>query len=233
MTLVLCSHGTSDPRGREVVRRLAAAVRARSAEPVVEAVVDVEDHRLERVLDAVEGPSVVVPLLLSGGFHVHHDVARAVRRRPGTLAAPPLGPDWSLAELGATRLVESGCRSDDVVVLGGSGSSDPRAMADVDEAARRLESLWGGTIVVGHLGYRGRPVADVVARARTSGRRVVASSYLLAPGYFQDRLEECGADLVTAPLLSASPADAVVELVLRRGIEARAAAAVTTDQTAG
>jgi hypothetical protein len=37
------------------------------------------------------------------------------------------------------------------------------------------------------------------ARAGTAGR-VVAASYLLAPGYFQSRLEASAADIVTAPL---------------------------------
>ncbi len=215
-TLVLCSHGTADARGQELVRRLAAAVRARASTSVREAVVDVEDHRLEDVLGAVVGPAVVVPLLLSGGFHVHHDIVAAASARPGTSVAAPLGPDWALAELAVQRLRSAGCRAGDVVLLGASGSSDARAMADVDEAAARLGALWGGEVGVGHLGHRGVPIADVVRRARAGASRVVVSSYLLAPGYFQDRLRECGADIVTAPLLSPSPPTDLIELVLRR-----------------
>ncbi|MEH3033165.1 MAG: sirohydrochlorin chelatase, partial [Aeromicrobium erythreum] len=184
---------------------------------------------LPDVLAAVSGPVVVVPLLLSAGFHVHHDVARAVAEHPDAVASAPLGPDWSLAEIGASRLLQSGAHRRDTVVLGGSGSSDERAMADVDEAARRLGALWGGPVRVGHLGHRGTPLPEVVTQARADGaERVVVSSYLLAPGYFQDRALESGADLVTAPLLSASPDPALVELVVRRVEQARTVRAAWT-----
>lgn len=223
--LVLCSHGTSDPVGQEVVRRLVGAVRlAAGAVQVHDAVVDVEDHRLPTVLAGLDRPAVVVPLLLSTGFHVRHDIARAVEAGVGAggraVAAPALGPDWALAELGVRRLLEAGARRDDVVVLGGSGSSEAAAMADVDAAAARLADLWGGPVRVGHVGHRGDPLADVVPRLRRPGRRVVVASYLLAPGYFQDRLGECGADLVTGPLLQPSADALVVDLVLRRFAEA-------------
>ncbi len=50
--------------------------------------------------------------------------------------------------------------------------------------------------------------------ARIDGaERVVLVSYLLAPGFFQRRLEGCGADVVTAPLL---PDARVVDVVLER-----------------
>ena len=43
------------------------------------------------------------------------------------------------------------------------------------------------------------------------------ASYLLAPGYFHDRVLEAGADVVTAPL---APDDRLVEIVLDRYDEA-------------
>lgn len=43
-------------------------------------------------------------------------------------------------------------------------------------------------------------VPDAVEAARADGRRVVLASYLLAPGFFHDRLQTAGADLVTAPV---------------------------------
>lgn len=216
--LVLCSHGTADPSGQEVVRRVAAAVR-RTASPfeVHEAVVDVEDHRLGDVLTGLRRPAVVVPLLLSGGYHLHHDITEAVAHHPAAAVARPLGPEASLAVLGARRLREVGATQDDVIVLAGSGSSDPRALQDVDTAAALLRGHWGGSVRVGHLGRFGTPAADVVAAARRDGdRRVVVSSYLLAPGYFQNTLQGVGADLVTAPLLSPSPEREIVDLVVRR-----------------
>jgi sirohydrochlorin ferrochelatase len=58
-------------------------------------------------------------------------------------------------------------------------------------------------------------VADAVAAARASapGGPVTVASYLLAPGFFQRRLEESGADVVTGPV---APHPLVVDLVLAR-----------------
>jgi transposase len=62
------------------------------------------------VVDVVQGlaragtPVVVVPLLLSGGYHVHVDIAGAVGAHDGARAARPLGPDLRLAEVLHTRL---------------------------------------------------------------------------------------------------------------------------------
>ncbi len=219
--LVACSHGTADPLGQETARRYVAGIRrALPAFEVRAAVVDVEEHRLETVLDGLRRPAVVVPLLLSAGYHVHHDIAQAVAAAPGRVAAAPLGPDWELAETGVRRLHEAGARAHDVVVLGASGSSDARGADATEEAARRLGALWGGRIAVGHVGRSGRPLRDVVAECRRPGQRVVVSSYLLAPGHFQRELEHCGADVVTAPLLQASPDPGLVDLAVRRFEEA-------------
>jgi sirohydrochlorin ferrochelatase len=57
-------------------------------------------------------------------------------------------------------------------------------------------------------------VADAVAALRRDGaERVAVASWLLAPGLFQRRLDESGADVVAGPL---SDHPAVVELVVRR-----------------
>ena len=64
-------------------------------------------------------------------------------------------------------------------------------------------------------GSGARPsVPDAVAGARAAGAsRVVVASYLLAPGFFHDRLLTAGADVVTAPL---APDDRLVAVVLDR-----------------
>ncbi|HEX7806980.1 MAG TPA: sirohydrochlorin chelatase, partial [Cellulomonas sp.] len=56
-----------------------------------------------------------------------------------------------------------------------------------------------------------------------SAGRVVIASYLLAPGYFHDRVLEAGADVVSAPL---APDDRIVAIVLDRY-------AATADQLRG
>jgi len=93
--LIGCSHGTADDAGRATIRALLQQVRdavaalGGGAVEVREAFVDVQYPRVDAVVatavDAVPAGAVVVPLLLSGGFHVHVDIARAV----GKPAAAP------------------------------------------------------------------------------------------------------------------------------------------------
>jgi sirohydrochlorin ferrochelatase len=67
------------------------------------------------------------------------------------------------------------------------------------------------------LGFAAGPqpsAADAVALARADSAGPVAlASYLLAPGFFQRRLEEAGADVVTGPL---APDDRLVDIVVDR-----------------
>lgn len=226
-SLVLCSHGTADPDGQLAVRALVEAVRARLDDTVVrETFVDVQHPQIEEVVAAAlaEGhdPVVVVPLLLSGGFHVHVDVAEAVGDLR-TRATPALGPDPRLTDLLVDRLCGAGATPDDVVVLAAAGSSDDRAVADVHTVANRLRDVWGRPVEVG-FGSMARPsVSEAVSAARAAhhGRRVVVAGYLLAPGFFHDRLVAAGADLVTAPLVPLGPGgpvvdDRLVEIVVER-----------------
>ena len=224
-TLVAVSHGTSDPRGQGAVRRLVEAVQSRLPYAEVrQAFVDVERPDLPRVLADVNGPATVVPLLLGAGFHVGVDIATAVEARVTagrpTATAPTLGPDPAITGLLVDRLREIGLAADDAVVLAVAGSSDVRARLAADRAAAMLASSLRRRVRVGHLGGAGRPLEKVIAEARqdTGERgRVIAASYLLAPGFFTSRLEASSADLVTAPLSSGVRLDdRLVDLVLRR-----------------
>lgn len=221
--LVACSHGTRSERGAAAVAALAESVRvaARGVE-VIETFVDVQEPALPAVVDALRGRrAVVVPLLLSGGFHVHHDIARAVADRPAHVAAAPLGPHRAIVDVLVARLVESGLRKDDVVVLGASASSDSRAVADQRATAAAVAHRLDRPVSLGHVGHCGSPLDEVVARVRRPGRRVVVASHLLAPGHFHDAIARAGADLATAPLLDGRAPDArLVDLVLERYAEA-------------
>jgi sirohydrochlorin ferrochelatase len=163
---------------------------------------------------------VLVPLLLSSGYHDRVDIPAAIAAaRPGTVKARVLGPDALLAAALADRLREAGRRDGDAVVLAAAGSSDSDAVDSVHGQAGLLAELLGTPVSVG-FGSAARPdVAAAVAAARASGAtRVGVAPYLLAPGFFATRLRAAGADLVAAPL-GAHPA--VVELVLRRYDENR------------
>jgi sirohydrochlorin ferrochelatase len=219
--LVACAHGTRNPTGRRLIAELAlAARRLRPGTVTTAAFVDVQPPTVADVVAglAAEGrPAVVVPLLLSGGYHVHVDIARAVAGHPGAVAARPLGPDDRLVAVLHDRLLECGADPRDrrtAVVLAAAGSSDPRAVADVQHTADLLQRRWAGPVTAGY-GSAARPaVPDAVAAARRNGaERVVVAAYLLAPGHFADKLRGAGADSVTAPLL---PDDRIAAVLLDR-----------------
>ncbi|MGY1632830.1 sirohydrochlorin chelatase [Geodermatophilus sp. SYSU D01186] len=221
--LVACAHGTRNPTGRRLIAELALAARAlRPGLTTTAAFVDVQPPTVADVvgeLRAAGRPAVVVPLLLSGGYHVHVDIARAVEGGAGAVAARPLGPDPRLAEVLVDRLLAAGADPRDprtAVVLAAAGSSDPRSVADVEDTAALLQRSWAGPVTTGY-GSAARPtVADAVTAARRAGAgRVVVAAYLLAPGHFHDRLAGTGtgADTVTAPLL---PDERIAAVLLDR-----------------
>lgn len=215
--LVAASHGTRVPEARRAITALVEAVRTSAPWlDVLETFVDVEEPRVGPTVERLHGPAVVVPLLLAPGFHVNVDIAAAVRR-PGTIAARTLGPDPRLTEILLERLAAEDATTDDVVVLAASGSTDARALRSVDAAARLLGAAWGAPIPVGHVGGSGNPIDAVVREVARSGRRVVVASYVMAPGYFHDRLTRCGADVVARPLLDGTGVPpGMVDLVLDR-----------------
>lgn len=219
--LVATSHGTNAAEARQAITALVDAVRAAAPHlDVHEAFVDVQDPRVRDVVERIAEPAVVVPLLLAPGFHVHVDIAEAAAG-PDRVAARTLGPDRRLTDVLLKRLASAGATRDDVVVLGGAGSTDEAALRSVDAAARLLGAAWGAPIPVGHAGGSSNPIDEVVREVARSGRRVVVASYLMAPGHFHDRLNACGADVVTRPLLDGSVAEPdLVSLVIDRYAEA-------------
>ncbi|MET3812297.1 CbiX/SirB N-terminal domain-containing protein [Arthrobacter sp. UYEF3] len=230
--MIACAHGTSSELGAAEVNTLCTGIAAlRPGLDVREAYVDVQDPDLTAAVAGLPAgeTAVVVPLLLSMGYHVKVDIARAVKSRPGTLAAAPLGPDPRLAELLDRRLREAGVTDNDAVILAAAGSSDAAAADNVEEVAAQLRALRSNRIVAAY-GASARPsVPEAVAMLREEaaggagegrpagagdlGGRVVIASYLLAPGFFHDQLAKAGADLVTAPLL---PSPVLAEMALVR-----------------
>lgn len=218
--LVATSHGTDNLDGRAAVASIVAGVRAERPDLTVrEAFVDVQQPEVADVVaqelarDGAGTRVVVVPLLLSAGFHTYVDIAAAAEP-DGAVATGTLGPDPRLADILVERLRAAGATSDDAVVLAAAGSSDPRAAAAVEEMLALVRARWSGEVTLGY-GAGAQPrVPDAVAQARAAGAsRVVVASYLLAPGFFLDRLHEAGADVVTAPL---APDARLAQVVLDR-----------------
>lgn len=217
--LVACSHGTRSALGNTTVEALRSRVReARPGLEVVPAHVDVQEPELGDVvgrLTAQGRTCIVVPLLLSSGYHVRVDIARAVEASGGAaVAAAALGPDDVITTVLLQRLTEAGGGSADAVVLAAAGSSDEQARADVDRAVASFAARFPGPVTSGFLSAQEPTVTDAVAAARAAGARTVAlTSYLLAPGVFSKRLPAVGADHVAEPL---GPHPLLVDLVLQR-----------------
>ena len=206
--LIACGHGTRSGAGRAAVSaligELALAMDGRAE--VVEAYVDVHGPELPDVVQRVAGSGardvVVVPLLLSAGFHVKVDMAGAVAAYARARVAPAMGPDARLTDLLEERLREAGAAPEDQILMGAAGSSDADAVADVEGQAELLRAGWP-TLRLAY-GASARPrLGCESARVRLEhpSQRLVGLSYLLAPGFFHGRVEKCGADAVTRPLI--------------------------------
>lgn len=198
--LIAIAHGTADPRGIRVVHDIVRQMAQLRPELSMSlGFVDVDVPAMPGLVDRVmtDAPeAVIVPLLLSSGYHVHVDIADQVARHPGLTAAPALGPHALIADILVDRLGD--LSRTDHIVLGAAGSSDPRAQADCERTAVLLQARTHRPVTIGYLAGRGRRLPAVLAT--TPGRLAVAN-YLLAPGYFSDRLhKQSGSHRVTAPL---------------------------------
>ncbi|KAB2339468.1 sirohydrochlorin chelatase [Actinomadura rudentiformis] len=225
-TLLAVAHGTRDPAGAATVRALLDRVRAlRPWLRVAEAYAEIAAPSLEDALRGIDGPVVAVPLLLARGYHALIDIpGRAERLHPGLVTSRPLGPDGMLADAMIDRMTAALAggeppRRTDAVVLGAAGSSDPAGVADVRAAARILARRLRRPVPYGFVAADGPVLAEMVEERRREGAdRVLAASYLLAPGLFHHRIEAAGADVASLPI---GAHDAVAQLVLDRFDEAR------------
>ncbi|MEV7804789.1 sirohydrochlorin chelatase [Microbispora sp. NPDC088329] len=228
-TLVMAAHGARSGHWESVMEALTDRVRrARPGAPVELGFLEISAPLLAGVLAETPGPVVVVPMLLAGGYHVHIDLPAVVARtRPDAVVAGQLGPHRLLTSVLTRRLAAAGLRPCDAVILGAAGSSDPAALDDV-RAAARLLSVRLSRPVTAAFSSAGTPtVAEALERARAGlTPRAAVASYLLAPGFFHDRLVSSGADLVSAPL---GVDDDLAALVWARFDEALARHSVSRD----
>src|SRR6478735_2802535 len=105
--LLAISHGTSSPAGQAAVSALVDAVARRLPDTIVRlGHVDVQQPDVAASLDAIpaETPVIIVPLLLSAGYHVRVDLIQQSAGRDDVTIAPALGPDERLVEVLASRL---------------------------------------------------------------------------------------------------------------------------------
>lgn len=199
--LLAVAHGSRDPAAADVVRALAGQVRRLA--PVLDVRVAFLGHAepsLPTELTAAGSNTVIVPLLLSSGYHLSTDIS-GVADNAGARVAAPLGPDELLLTALTARLAEAGVPDGTPIVLAAAGSADPLAAADVRQQADLLADRLGVPVVAAFASAAAPSVQDAVAELRErTGRPVAVASYLLAPGQFQDQLADGGADWLTEPL---------------------------------
>src|SRR4051812_9619976 len=95
--LLAVAHGTASPDGAATTARLLDAVRAARPDVAVDlCFLDVATPLLADALD--ERPTVVVPVLLSTGYHVQTDIPATTAARPNVRVARHLGPDALLVD---------------------------------------------------------------------------------------------------------------------------------------
>jgi sirohydrochlorin ferrochelatase len=213
--LLAVAHGSRDPQAQRTVRSLARRIGGLAPDVEVRAAfVQNAEPSLDAALAAAGQRSVVVvPLLLSAGYHLSHDIGEAAARA-GVPVTDPLGPGPVLVPALAGHLRAAGVPAGTPVVLAAAGSTDPRAAADARAQAAMLAAHLGAPVWAA-FASAGQPAVDeaVAALSAGTGGPVAVASYLLAPGVFQDRLRASGAAWVSAPL---GDHPAVAGLVLDR-----------------
>jgi sirohydrochlorin ferrochelatase len=217
--LLAVAHGSRDPAARECVLSLTGRVaRLTNGTRVEAAFVQHEEPSLPTALagaaaEAGTDGAVVVPLLLSSGYHLSFDIAAAVRGT-GVPVARPLGPDPRLVHALADRLDEAGVPGGAPVVLAAAGSRDRRALSDTRRQAAMLAAHRGAPVVAG-FASAARPTVDeaVTFLADLTGGPVAVAAYLLAPGLFHDQLWLSSGTWVSGPL---GDHPAVADLIVDR-----------------
>jgi len=210
MRLVTVAHGTRTGPGNRVAIELTTAAGRRLGLAAVASYVELCAPSFASVVRGSREATVVVPLLLSTGHHLRHDLPAAVRSAPGPVVlGGGLGPDPLLAAAQADRLRAAGAEPGQPVVMVAAGSRDPLAARDLSAAALLLAGTWGGPVSLATLSGPGARPAEVVTPDHA------VSPYLLATGHFARRVtEESAASRHVADVLGAHPL--VVDLVVAR-----------------
>ncbi|MDO4898782.1 MAG: CbiX/SirB N-terminal domain-containing protein [Rothia sp. (in: high G+C Gram-positive bacteria)] len=233
--IIAVSHGTGNAQGQAAIALIREQMQAilDEAQPatttVHEAYVDVQEPSLAEVAAgfAADDAVTIVPLLLSTGYHTQVDITSAAKASGvrDIKIARALGPSAALAKLQRQRLEEAGWDGYDDVVLAAAGSSRPEGREAV-----MLQSEVFSTLLSRYVPYGF--VADIslrIGEAIEENQAEYISSYLLAPGFFQTKLEKlsgAGQQLTVCPPLvlpgDATAARIVAEVALERVAEVAA-----------
>jgi sirohydrochlorin ferrochelatase len=235
--LVVVAHGSRDPRALRTVEALLDRIRRqRPGLPVHLGHIELNEPLLPDTLASLgTAEAVLVPLLLSRGYHIKRDIPEmaaesAVRAR----VAGALGPHPLLVEALRARLAEAGWRAPEdeesrrssAVVLAAAGSRDPESRVDTGRTAQLLAERLGVPVVPAYASAAAPTVPDAVRALTASGRhRVAVASYFTAPGRFATECAEAAPWIASAPL---GTHPAMTRLILHRYDQALARPATLT-----
>ncbi|MFF3844296.1 sirohydrochlorin chelatase [Streptomyces sp. NPDC002328] len=240
--LVVVAHGSRDPRALSTVRALLDRVRAlRPGLPVHLGHIELNEPLLSDTLAHLDtagtSDAVLVPLLLSRGYHVKRDIPEtAAAARVRTRVAAPLGPHPLLVDALHARLTEAGWRDPrtederrtSAVVLAAAGSRDPDSAVDTGRTARLLSARLGVPVVPAYATTSAPTVPEAIQALTARGRhRVAVASCFTAPGRFATESAAAAPWLVSAPL---GTHESMAHLILHRYDRARATSPVPTPQ---
>lgn len=237
--LVAVAHGSRDPRAAATTGGLLAVVRARAATRgltglnVRTAFCDHAAPSLPQALGSLAPEyreCVVVPVLLTAAYHSQTDIPGQIAKTRSAYPdldvaqAAPLGPHGLLLRALDRRLREAwpGSRDETSVVLAAAGSSDPSANATNAALAAELQETGGWRrVTVAYASAASPTPGEAVAALRADGGAVVVATYLLAPGYFADKVRDtslaAGAAAVTGTL---GAAPEVADVIIARYLAA-------------
>jgi len=194
--LVAVAHGSRDARSAATIRALVSRIPG-----AIASFLDLSEPLFGDVLRALHAEghreAVVVPLLLGSAYHARTDLPALVAQSPRGLdvsIADVLGGDPVLEEVAMDRLVATGADLADPssgVVVAAVRSSFAPANGAVARMARRWRTRHGFLAAPAFVGGRPSPDAPdlpaAIARLRARGaRRIVVSSWFLAPGLVAD-----------------------------------------------
>ena len=150
MSLLLVAHGTRKPAGVAMVGDLAERVSVLLNRQIHVAFVDVIGPTPQELLEALpaDRPVTVVPAFLASGYHVRVDLPAhvAASGHQAVTVTAPLGPCPHTVQVMAQRLVESGWRPGDSVVMAAAGTSDAHALSDLRHTAALLSAVIGDRV---------------------------------------------------------------------------------------
>lgn len=202
--LIVAAHGSRDPGFAAVVEAIADQVA--KTRPELSVQYAYLDHGSPRLSELSTAGAVIVPLLLSNGFHVTADIPETA---PEAIVTHAVGPDWRLTAVVVDRLRAAGWQHEEPVVLAAAGSSEADALDDVRVAAQQLGELLAVEVTAAFV-TGGEPRLD-------QSEAAAVATYVLAPGFFADRIAEHGAAITSAPIGADSR---VAEVVISRYEEA-------------